>query len=135
MHGLFKIFYARATCRFLEPIILGEYPREMREILGQDLPPLPYDLQKLKPATDFIGINHYTSCFVKDCIHSVCEPGQGSTRTEGFALTLPEMNGTSIGEPVCVYETLYIAFLDRRPCTFNLKKHVNHMDFMHADCT
>jgi len=107
-HGLFKILYAGEICRFLDPVIRGEYPREMREILGEDLPPVPYNLEKLKPAIDFIGVNHYTSYFVKDCIHSVCEPGLGSTRTEGFALKLAKMNGMSIGEPVCVYETQYI---------------------------
>ncbi|WVY94288.1 hypothetical protein V8G54_033376 [Vigna mungo] len=92
---------------FLDPLILGEYPREMREILGEYLPPLPYKLGKVKPAIDFIGVNHYTSYFVKDCIHSVCEPGDGSTRTEGFALTSPKMNGISIGEPTTL-EWLYV---------------------------
>ncbi|ESW19738.1 hypothetical protein PHAVU_006G151300 [Phaseolus vulgaris] len=92
---------------FLDPAIRGEYPREMREILGKDLPPVPYELEKLKPSIDFIGVNHYTSYFVKDCIHSECEPGLGSTRTEGYALTWAHINGMTIGKPTSL-EWLFI---------------------------
>jgi len=97
------VMVVNETCRFLDPAIRGEYPREMREILGKDLPPVPYELEKLKPSIDFIGVNHYTSYFVKDCIHSECEPGLGSTRTEGYALTWAHINGMTIGKPVCIY--------------------------------
>ena len=114
MHGLLKILYACETCRFLDPVIRGEYPKEMREILGEELPPVPYILKKLKPALDFIAVNHYTSYFVKDCIHSACEAGGlGSTRTEGYAMTWAHINGMSIGKPVSIYETLYIYSFSR----------------------
>ena len=88
--------------RFLDPIILGTYPKEMHEILGLDLPAFSrHDLEKLqKSGLDFIGVNHYTSAYAKDCIFSECEPGSGSSKTEGFALRSAEMNGFSIGEPV-----------------------------------
>nr|KYP72854.1 Beta-glucosidase 6 [Cajanus cajan] len=93
---------------FLDPIILGEYPAEMREILGQDLPAFSRkDMEKLKSGLDFIGVNHYTSFFVKDCIFSECEPGRGSSRTEGYALKSPQMNGISIGEPTAL-DWLYV---------------------------
>ena len=73
----------------------------MHEILGQDLPTFSrYDVEKLKSGLDFIGVNHYTSAFAKDCIFSACEQGRGSSRTEGFTLRSPQMNGISIGEPV-----------------------------------
>ena len=74
----------------------------MQEILGPDLPAFSrHDLgKKLRSGLDFIGVNHYTSMYAKDCIFSACEPGQGSSRTEGFALISGEMNGISIGEPV-----------------------------------
>ncbi|XP_027338207.1 beta-glucosidase 47-like [Abrus precatorius] len=85
---------------FLDPIILGKYPEEMQEILGQDLPTFSrHDLHQLKSGLDFIGLNHYTSAYVKDCIFSACEPGRGSSKTEGFALISAQMNGLSIGEP------------------------------------
>ncbi|KAL1358500.1 hypothetical protein AAHE18_04G037400 [Arachis hypogaea] len=86
---------------FLDPIILGNYPEEMHEILGPDLPSFSRnDKQKLKTSgLDFIGVNHYTSYYAKDCIFSACEPGKGSSRTEGFALNSPQINGFSIGQP------------------------------------
>ncbi|KAK7359745.1 hypothetical protein VNO77_01710 [Canavalia gladiata] len=93
---------------FLDPIIVGKYPTEMQEILGQDLPPFSrYDLDKLKSGLDFIGLNHYTSAYAKDCIFSACETGRGSSKTEGFVLISPQMNGLSIGEPSALY-WLYI---------------------------
>ncbi|CAK8531069.1 unnamed protein product [Lathyrus sativus] len=85
---------------FLDPIILGRYPAEMHEILGGGLLAFSkYDSEKLKNGLDFIGINHYTSYYVKDCIFSTCEQGKGSSKTEGFALTSAQMNGLTIGEP------------------------------------
>lgn len=89
------------ACRFLDPIIVGKYPAEMHEILGPELQPFSgYDHQKHKSGLDFIGLNHYTSAYVKDCIFSACEPGRGSSKTEGFALISAQMNGVIIGEPV-----------------------------------
>ncbi|GAU33450.1 hypothetical protein TSUD_380860 [Trifolium subterraneum] len=88
---------------FLDPIILGKYPSEMHDILGPDLIAFSkYDSEKLKNGLDFIGINHYTSYYVKDCIYSTCEQGKGSSKTEGFALTSAQMNGRSIGEPTAL---------------------------------
>lgn len=85
----------------MDPIILGKYPAEMHEILGGELLEFSkYDSEKLKNGLDFIGINHYTSYYVKDCIFSTCEEGKGSSKTEGFALTSAQMNGVAIGDPV-----------------------------------
>ncbi|KAG6573201.1 Beta-glucosidase 47, partial [Cucurbita argyrosperma subsp. sororia] len=70
---------------FLDPIIFGYYPAEMEEILGFDLPRFSTeDQKKLKNGADFIGINHYTSFYVKDCLYSVCEPKWGSSKIEGY---------------------------------------------------
>ncbi|MED6147094.1 glycosyl hydrolase 1 [Stylosanthes scabra] len=73
----------------------------MHEILGPDLPSFSRnEMQKLqRSGLDFIGVNHYTSYYVKDCMFSACEPGKGSSRTEGFALSSPQINGFSIGQP------------------------------------
>ncbi|KAK2644434.1 hypothetical protein Ddye_019629 [Dipteronia dyeriana] len=70
---------------FLDPIIYGNYPEEMKRILGSTLPEFTSnDMEKLKKGLDFIGINHYTSYYVQDCISSTCGPGRGVTKTEGF---------------------------------------------------
>nr|POE97927.1 beta-glucosidase 46 [Quercus suber] len=69
----------------LDPIILGRYPSEMNDILGSNLPEFSNkDKDKLKSGLDFIGINHYTSYYVQDCIYSKCEPGPGISKTEGY---------------------------------------------------
>ncbi|KAL5578908.1 hypothetical protein UlMin_011350 [Ulmus minor] len=85
---------------FLDPIIRGKYPAEMQEILGSDLPSFSKDdAEKLKSGLDFIGINHYTSFYIKDCLFSPCEPGPGSSKTEGFALRTAQKDGIFIGQP------------------------------------
>nr|GEW99220.1 beta glucosidase 46 [Tanacetum cinerariifolium] len=49
---------------FLDPIVFGNYPEEMKDILGSLLPEFSNDsLGKLKNGLDFIGINHYTSFY------------------------------------------------------------------------
>ena len=76
----------------------------MQEIIQSDLPMFSkHDLEMLKNKLDFIGINHYTSNYIKDCIFSPCEPGPGASRTEGFALQTAKKNNIFIGEPVLIY--------------------------------
>ncbi|KAM7255051.1 hypothetical protein ACFE04_020292 [Oxalis oulophora] len=84
---------------FLDPTILGKYPDEMTDIIGSTLPKFSSnDLAKLKKGLDFIGINHYTSYYVQDCMHSNCKSGQGATKTEGYCLQSSQHNGVPIGE-------------------------------------
>ena len=88
-------------CRFLDPIIFGKYPSEMQNILGTILPKFSItEMLKLQRAVDFIGINYYTGAYVKDCIFSKCESGEGVTRTEGLYLRTKEKNGVPIGKSV-----------------------------------
>ncbi|XP_042452478.1 beta-glucosidase 18-like [Zingiber officinale] len=80
---------------FLDPIIRGDYPPEMRQILGSRLPKFSgSDKRKLQSKLDFIGINHYTSLYAKDC------PECGSVGPQGDALVLTtgERNGVPIGK-------------------------------------
>lgn len=87
------------TNRFLDPIILGDYPTEMREILGSKLPTFTReDRIKLRHKIDFIGINHYTTHYVQDCIFSHCELDKYNGNALVFASG--EINGQLIGPPV-----------------------------------
>ncbi|KAL5775428.1 hypothetical protein ACOSP7_012985 [Xanthoceras sorbifolium] len=89
---------------FLDPIQFGKYPAEMHEILGSSLPEFSkYDLEKLKNGLDFIGINQYTTFYVKDCIFSKCEPGPGNSKPEGFTLWFVQDKGVFVGEPTDLY--------------------------------
>ncbi|XP_022716068.1 beta-glucosidase 46-like isoform X2 [Durio zibethinus] len=84
---------------FLDPIIFGRYPPEMQSIIGSILPEFSTtEKEKLKKGLDFIGINHYASYYVHDCMFSVCEPGSGTSKTEGFWAKSLEKNGTPLGE-------------------------------------
>lgn len=87
--------------RFLDPIIFGKYPAEMKTILGSILPEFSInDQEKLKIGLDFIGINHYTSFYVQDCMFSTCEPVPGTSRIEGYFRPTWLKDGVSIGELV-----------------------------------
>ncbi|KAJ3680037.1 hypothetical protein LUZ60_016315 [Juncus effusus] len=89
----------------LDPIILGDYPSEMREILGSNLPTFSKeDKRKLSYKMDFIGVNHYTTLYVKDCIYSYCERGFDG---HALAFSTGERNGVPIGTPTAM-ETFYI---------------------------
>ena len=87
--------------RFLDPIILGDYPSEMRKILGSDLPVFTSENRNLllKTKLDFIGINHYSTMYVKDCILSQCV--LNSFEGNGLLATTGQKDGKLIGNPVC----------------------------------
>ncbi|KAE8702270.1 hypothetical protein F3Y22_tig00110483pilonHSYRG00019 [Hibiscus syriacus] len=55
---------------------------------------------------DFIGLNHYSTLYAKDCIHSPCILG-GDHFIRGFAYTTGERDGILIGEPTGV-ERFYV---------------------------
>lgn len=89
--------------RFLDPILFSRYPQEMIEILDDTLPEFSLKEQKIlkKSGLDFIGVNHYTSYYVQDCLLSVCnEPGKGTTKTEGYYRQSSTRNGVPIGQLV-----------------------------------
>lgn len=80
----------------------------MHEILGSILPKFSdKDLEKMKSGLDFIGINHYTSFYIKECLFSVCERGPGNSRTEGLILRTALKDGNLIGESVCILRSPY----------------------------
>ncbi|ESQ29244.1 hypothetical protein EUTSA_v10024134mg [Eutrema salsugineum] len=84
----------------LDPIIYGKYPKEMVTILGSNLPRFSrMEMENIrKSGLDFVGINHYTSYFVQDCLFSTCNAGDGAFKAEGFALKLDRKGNVSIGE-------------------------------------
>ncbi|PIN14108.1 Beta-glucosidase, lactase phlorizinhydrolase [Handroanthus impetiginosus] len=51
---------------YLDPIYYGDYPKSMQEKLGDFLPKFSErDKELLKNSVDFIGLNHYTTRFVR----------------------------------------------------------------------
>ncbi|CAH1423813.1 unnamed protein product [Lactuca virosa] len=112
---------------FLDPIIFGKYPKEMKDILGSLLPPFSKDyFKKLKNGLDFIGVNHYTSFFVKDCLHSTCEQGPGISKTEGYYLRTALKNNALIGESTAL-DWLYIYPQGMEKMVIYLKNRYNNI--------
>ncbi|XP_066343407.1 beta-glucosidase 16-like [Miscanthus floridulus] len=92
---------------FLDPIFFGDYPRAMREILQSNLPTFTAEEKKLllryKP--DFIGLNHYTAIYAKDCIHSPCN--LQTYEGNAFVSATGERDGVKIGR-----DTALVGFYD-----------------------
>lgn len=52
-------------CRFLHPIIYGEYPKSMQMIVKERLPKFsPEEVKMVKGSTDYVGINQYTAYYM-----------------------------------------------------------------------
>jgi beta-glucosidase len=87
--------------RFLDPIIFGDYPTEMRGILGPKLPDFTSQQKKKLKATklDFIGLNHYTTLYLKDCISSPCEIDHVDGDARVFSSAVRD-DGVPIGQVV-----------------------------------
>ncbi|KAJ4968640.1 hypothetical protein NE237_015341 [Protea cynaroides] len=84
---------------FLDPIIYGDYPPEVRQIVGSRLPIFSeQEKELLSNKLDFIGINHYTTLYVKDCLFSHCER-LGTPPGDAFVHFTGERDGVLIGEP------------------------------------
>ncbi|KAI5411937.1 beta-glucosidase 18 isoform X1 [Lathyrus oleraceus] len=81
----------------LNPLVFGEYPAEMRSILGNQLPRFsPKEKSLLRGSLDFIGINNYGALYAKDCFLSTC-PLNSSRPIRGFAETTGMRDGIPIG--------------------------------------
>ncbi|KAI3497083.1 hypothetical protein L1887_39464 [Cichorium endivia] len=82
----------------LDPSIFGDYPKEMREYLGSELPSFSLEEKNfMKNSIDFIGINHYSAIYAKDCMNSTCS-SIGSRAIQGFVDLVGERDGVLIGE-------------------------------------
>ncbi|KAG9142431.1 hypothetical protein Leryth_026475 [Lithospermum erythrorhizon] len=94
---------AADRAQFLDPIIFGRYPDDMQQYLGSSLPVFTNtDKRNLRYGLDFIGINHYTSFYVKDCIYSICEEQPEVSRAEGYVSKSALKDGVPIGELTAV---------------------------------
>ncbi|KZV32353.1 lactase-phlorizin hydrolase-like, partial [Dorcoceras hygrometricum] len=51
----------------LDPLVFGDYPEIVKQNAGTRLPAFTKaELKQIKDTVDFIGVNHYTTAFVKD---------------------------------------------------------------------
>nr|XP_043628758.1 beta-glucosidase 18-like isoform X1 [Erigeron canadensis] len=81
----------------LDPSIFGEYPEEIQQYLGSRLPSFSLEEKNyMKNSIDFIGINHYSSIYAKDCTNSSCS-ATANRAMQGFVDTVAERDGVLIG--------------------------------------
>ena len=53
--------------QFLDPVFLGRYPGELRDVFGEAWPEFPAaDLDLLRTPFDFLGVNYYSRSVVRD---------------------------------------------------------------------
>ncbi|CAN6698649.1 unnamed protein product [Malus baccata var. baccata] len=91
---------------YLDPIYHGEYPKVMRERLGDRLPIFSEkDKELLKNSVDFIGLNHYTSRFIA---HGRDNHDKGDFyKAQGIKKIVEWEGGEAIGEKAAS-EWLYV---------------------------
>ena len=62
--------------QYLDPLLLGRYPDELRDVFGDAWPDFPAsELAAIRQPVDFVGINYYTRAVVRD------DPGDPPLRT------------------------------------------------------
>ncbi|XP_042398068.1 beta-glucosidase 4-like [Zingiber officinale] len=90
---------------YLDPIYHGEYPLSMRERVGDQLPKFSEaDKELLRNSTDFIGLNHYTTKFVR---HVENTGGLHFYRVQESHITAIGSDGEAVGARAAS-EWLYI---------------------------
>ncbi|KAK6157848.1 hypothetical protein DH2020_012096 [Rehmannia glutinosa] len=82
---------------FIEPVILGDYPKSMRIRVGSRLPRFsPAQSNLLKGSFDFIGINHYTTWYAKENNINIMGILLNDSLADSGAFTLP----IALGKPI-----------------------------------
>ncbi|XP_026389820.1 beta-glucosidase 42-like isoform X1 [Papaver somniferum] len=91
---------------FLDPIYFGDYPKSMREELGDLLPKFSdEDRELLRNSVDFLGVNNYTTRLIA---HATTSPDPGQfNRSQHLERIAEYPGGEAIGEKAAS-EWLYI---------------------------
>lgn len=85
---------------FLDPLIFGDYPASMRELVGDRLPSFEnhtYSGIIVKGSFDFIGLNHYTTNYVHAGNPSYIIAAFNNINQDGHFDVAFDQNGQSIG--------------------------------------
>ncbi|CAN0923775.1 Beta-glucosidase 24 [Linum grandiflorum] len=81
---------------YMDPITHGYYPKTMVDLLGSRLPKFtPEESRLLIKSYDFIGINYYTSYFVKN--NDDFDHAHLRYATDNHGITTPDRDGVYIG--------------------------------------
>lgn len=76
-------------CRFIEPLILGNYPNTMINRVGDRLPRFTKAESALvKGSLDFVGINHYTTFYARNDTSNIMGVLLNDAFSDSGAITL-----------------------------------------------
>ncbi|KAH7299448.1 hypothetical protein KP509_24G012100 [Ceratopteris richardii] len=82
---------------FLHPLVFGDYPKSMREMVGERLPLFMEFANVLKDSFDFVGINHYTTYYAHKSKFSFLEE-LFENNPDSQVITPFTRNGKALGE-------------------------------------
>jgi beta-glucosidase len=80
--------HAYMNRQYLDPVLLGSYPDELREVFGEAWPEWPAaDMALIREPIDFVGINYYTRSVVRhddanEPLHAAAVRQKQATHTE-----------------------------------------------------
>ncbi|KAK1416006.1 hypothetical protein QVD17_31794 [Tagetes erecta] len=84
---------------FLDPIMFGDYPTSMRQIIGDRLPRFSKSqIHLLKGSLDFVGVNHYTTWYALHNKPSIIGTFVNDSNADSRSILLPFKDGKAIGE-------------------------------------
>ncbi|XP_010910029.1 beta-glucosidase 25 isoform X2 [Elaeis guineensis] len=84
---------------FLDPLIFGHYPRSMQNIVGSRLPNITSKMSKSLAGTlDFVGINHYTTLYVRNDRIRIWNLVLDDASTDAGVIATSFRHGEMIGE-------------------------------------
>ena len=79
-------------CRFIEPLILGDYPSSMRSRVGNRLPEFSKsEAALLKGSLDFVGINYYTTFYARKNSSDLLDKILNDSIADSGAITLRKL--------------------------------------------
>ncbi|GAV68235.1 LOW QUALITY PROTEIN: Glyco_hydro_1 domain-containing protein, partial [Cephalotus follicularis] len=94
--------------RYMEPLVYGSYPFTMRKLVKDRLPKFTEEEKKMvQGSADFIGINYYTTRYVKNIPIDLHASPVGFSQDE-FAKVLAFKDGVPIGPPADGSMFIYI---------------------------
>ncbi|GKV15795.1 hypothetical protein SLEP1_g26546 [Rubroshorea leprosula] len=84
---------------FLDPLFFGDYPLSMKKLVGERLPLILPEISRiLLGSLDFIGINHYTTLYVRNDRTRIRKLIFHDASSDTAVITTSSRNGVAIGE-------------------------------------
>uniref|UniRef100_A0A0A0M004 Beta-glucosidase n=1 Tax=Cucumis sativus TaxID=3659 RepID=A0A0A0M004_CUCSA len=107
---------------FLHPLVYGDYPDSMRELVKERLPKFTDDeVSLVKGSYDFLGINYYTANYAKN--NPNVDPNKPSEVTDPHADVSTDRDGVSIGPKVSKDSWLAVYPQGLRDLMVHIKHH------------